>query len=242
MIQTETHTLDDAATGSTGLPLAGACLNFDCRHGYGSGFTLEARFTMGPGVTALVGPSGSGKSTVLSLIAGLIRPKFGRLSLGGRCVLDTEARRWVPPQRRGVGLVVQDHALFPHMSVRGNLLYGQRRRGSRGPSSQAERPDLAWVCRVLELGDLLGRRPGTLSGGQRQRVALGRALLQGPELLLLDEPLSALDEGLKGRIIEDLRRVLRAWAVPTLMVSHNVQEVRALAGRVIRMDQGRIMT
>jgi molybdate transport system ATP-binding protein len=209
-------------------------LHFDCRHRYASGFALDVAFEAGAGVTALFGPSGSGKSTVLALVAGTLRPLAGRVTLGGRVLVDTTARAWLPPEDRQVGLVFQDHLLFPHLTVRANLEYGLRRRPSR-------RVEFGRVVEILELGDLLGRYPATLSGGQRQRTALGRALLRGPELLLLDEPLTALDEELKDRILFYLERVFAAYHVPTVYVSHDRADVCRLADRVIVLREGKVV-
>src|SRR6185503_7433666 len=164
-------------------------LIFDCRHRYPAGFELEARFEAGAGVTALFGPSGSGKSTVLSIIAGMRRPDAGTVRLGDRVLFDAARGICLPPEKRGIGFVFQDLLLFPHLTVEANLRFGARRRPTRAIPFER-------VVEVLELGALLRRHPHTLSGGERQRTALGRAILRGPELLLLDEPLTALDEGL----------------------------------------------
>jgi molybdate transport system ATP-binding protein len=209
-------------------------LSFHCRHRYPSGFVLDARLEAGDGVTALVGPSGSGKSTILSLIAGILKAQDGKILLGDRILLDTSRNICLPPEKRRVGLVFQDQLLFEHMTVRGNLRYGQRRR----PARQIE---FDRVVDVLELRDLLDRRPRTLSGGQRQRTALGRTILHGPELLLLDEPLSALDPALKDRIVEYLSRAFAEWHIPTLLVSHHAEEVNRLAERTVVVEGGRIM-
>lgn len=208
-------------------------LTFHCRHRHSSGFELDVRFEADSGVTALFGPSGSGKTTVLSLIAGIRRPDFGVIRLGDRVLVDTARRVWLPPEARGIGLVFQDHQLFPHLSVRDNLRYGQRRRPMR-------QIDWQRAVEILELGPLLDRPPHTLSGGQKQRVALGRALLRGPDLLLLDEPLTALDPSLKERIIVYLQRVIAEYHVPTLFVSHDRPDVRRLAPRTIEIAAGRI--
>jgi molybdate transport system ATP-binding protein len=208
-------------------------LSFYCRHRYPSGFLLDARLEAGDGVTALVGPSGAGKSTILSLIAGILRAQEGLIVLGDRVLLDTAGKIFLPPEKRRVGLVFQDQLLFEHMTVRGNLRYGQRRRPAR-------QIDFDRVVDVLELRDLLDRHPRTLSGGQRQRTALGRTILHGPELMLLDEPLSALDAELKERIVEYLCRAFAEWQIPTLLVSHHAEDVKRLAGRTVRVEDGRV--
>jgi molybdate transport system ATP-binding protein len=209
-------------------------LHFDCRFRHASGFELALRFQTGEGVTALFGPSGSGKTTTLDLIAGLLRPEAGGISLGDRVLVDRGAGVFLPPDQRGIGYVFQDHLLFPHLSVRANLLFGHGRRSSR--PMKLER-----VVEVLEIGDLLSRRPMTLSGGQRQRVALGRALLRGPELLLMDEPLASLDEGLKGRILTYLARAVAEWRIPVLFVSHDQAHVRQVADRVVVIEAGKVI-
>ncbi len=210
-------------------------LSFHCRHRYASGFELDVSFETDQRATSLFGSSGSGKTSVLMLIAGLFRPDFGRIELGGRVLFDSATRRSLPANERRVGVVFQDHMLFPHLSVEGNLQYG-RRRGNRCRRAI----DYDRVIEVLELGDLLQRYPRQLSGGQRQRVALGRSLLAGPELLLLDEPLAALDEPLKQRVLDYLERVLEEWQIPILYVSHGAAEVRRLAQHVIVLDSGRV--
>jgi molybdate transport system ATP-binding protein len=211
-------------------------LEFDCVLRYPSGFCLEATFTVEAGVTALLGPSGSGKTSALSIVAGLRRPDRGRVRLGGEVLLDTAAGIQLPPERRGIGYVFQDFLLFPHLTVRRNLLYGWRRRRSGARTVAFER-----VVGVLELGDLLGRLPHTLSGGQRQRVALGRALLCGPRMLLLDEPLVGVDEALRFRVLDYVEQVLKEWDIPTLYVTHNQAEADRLARSVVRLEGGRVV-
>jgi molybdate transport system ATP-binding protein len=209
-------------------------LHFDCGLRYESGFEVAATFEAGSGVTALFGPSGAGKSTILSLIAGVLRPQRGSIRLGNRLLTDAEARVFMPPERRRLGVVFQDHLLFPHLTVRCNLRFGQGRHAVRTV-------DFGRLVEVLELGDLLERLPDALSGGQRQRVALGRALLCGPELLLMDEPLAALDRDLKDRVLTYLERALAEWRVPTLLVSHDQADVRRLAERVVIVETGRVV-
>jgi len=214
-------------------------LSFQCTHRYPGGFALETEFTTAADVTALVGPSGSGKTSILYIIAGLLTPHAGRVSLGERTLLDTHRGVNLKPEQRRVGLVFQDHLLFPHLSVRQNLLYGHRRR------SQSDRPEVGniepdRVIQVLELAPLIERAPRNLSGGEKQRVALGRALLSSPELLLMDEPLAGLDEALRERVLVYLERVLEEWRVPTIYVSHNPHEVRRLASAVILLEAGRV--
>lgn len=208
-------------------------LSFRAFHRYGSGFTLDLSFELERGVTALCGPSGNGKSTVLGILAGTLRPQEARVVLDDTVFVDTKKRIFLAPERRGVGFVFQDHLLFPHMSVGANLTYGLTRKPSRTV-------DCDRVVSILEIGDLLERAPHTLSGGQRQRVALGRALLRGPSLLLLDEPLTGLDAELKERILEYLTRVFSEWKVPTLFVSHDASDVSRLADRVITLRAGRL--
>lgn len=204
----------------------------ECQHRFPGGFRLDVHFRAVGGVTAVFGPSGSGKSTTLAFISGLMRPQQGRIELGGTVLLDTRRRVFVPPDRRKIGFVFQDHLLFPHLTIRANLRYGARRRPTR-------RIEFDRVVEILELGAMLDRYPRTLSGGQRQRAALGRAILRGPELLLMDEPLTALDLGLKERILTYLERVVKEYHLPTLFVSHDQTDVRRLADHVVVVEAGR---
>jgi molybdate transport system ATP-binding protein len=209
-------------------------LHFDAQLRYDSGFELDARFEIGSGVTALFGHSGSGKSTVLGLIAGILRPQNGSIQLGDRILVDTQRRVFVPPEKRRIGIVFQDHLLFPHLTVRKNLLFGHGRKGARAIELQR-------VVETFEIGDLLDRLPGTLSGGQRQRVSLGRAILRGPEMLLLDEPFAALERGLKDRILAYLTKAVTEWQIPTLFVSHDRADVQRLADKRVVIAHGRIV-
>jgi molybdate transport system ATP-binding protein len=215
---------------------AASLLEFDCRLSYAGGFVLDAAFHCQATVTVLSGPSGSGKTTILSAIAGLRAPQRGKIQLGEVALFDSSKGINLPPEARRIGYVFQDHLLFPHLRVRENLLYGRRRR-----RRDAQVIDFDRVVEVLELGALLAQLPHALSGGQKRRVALGRALLSGPRLLLLDEPLTALDEGLKVRILDYIELVLREWNVPTLYVTHDAGELERMAGQVVRLQGGRVV-
>jgi molybdate transport system ATP-binding protein len=211
-------------------------LEFACSLRYSSGFTLDASFTTQAHATVLSGPSGSGKTSILSILAGLRQPDRGSIRLDSTVLFDSATGVNLPPEARRIGYVFQDFLLFPHLSVRRNLLYGWRRR-----PADARPPSLERVVEVLELGDVLERLPHTLSGGQRQRVALGRALLRGPRLLLLDEPLASVDEALRQRVLGYVEQVLREWDIPTLYVTHNAAEAERLAQQVVRLEAGRVI-
>ncbi len=211
-------------------------LNFRAVHSYPGGFRLDLSFQATRLVTAIFGPSGSGKTTILEILAGLKRPQEGVVRLKDRILVDTAAGVFVPVQGRGVGMVFQDQLLFPHYSVQGNLRFGEKRR--RKPLD--DRVAFERVVEVLELDRLLKRHTRNLSGGERQRVALGRALLSSPDLLLLDEPLTGLDEELKSRVLNYIRRAIGEWRIPTLLVAHDFSEVRRLADWVISIRDGRV--
>ncbi len=209
-------------------------LSVSLHHRFGT-FTLDATFDAPPGVTALFGRSGSGKSTVVNAVAGLLHPDRGRISIDGTALLDTETRLNLPPHKRRMGYVFQDARLFPHLTVRQNLAYGQW----FAPNSRAT--DLPRIADLLGLGPLLPRRPGTLSGGEKQRVAIGRAILSNPRCLLMDEPLAALDEPRKAEILPYLERLRDELALPILYVSHSVAEVARLATTLVLLDAGRVV-
>jgi molybdate transport system ATP-binding protein len=196
------------------------------------GFRLQVHEQLEGRVTVLFGPSGAGKTTILEAIAGLRRPVSGRIALNGRDVFHSAARVDLPPHERHVGYVSQDVSLFPHLNVRRNLLYGQRSGG---------RLDLGTVTAMLEIERLLDRGAGGLSGGEKQRVALGRALMSAPEILLLDEPLAAVDVELRRRILPYLERIRDEVGVPMIYVTHDRDEARRFADRVLLLDRGSIV-
>lgn len=199
------------------------------------GFTLAARFETGGGVTALFGPSGSGKTTLVNLIAGLLRPDTGSIRIDGRTLVDTGSGVFLRPPERRIGYVFQEGRLFPHLSVRSNLLYG------RALTPKARRwGDLDTIVDLLDIQPLLGRRPAQLSGGEKQRVAIGRALLASPQCLLMDEPLAALDVARKAEILPFIERLRDEMRLPIVYVSHAVDEVARLADQVVRIEDGRV--
>ncbi|MGY6537155.1 MAG: molybdenum ABC transporter ATP-binding protein [Pararhodobacter sp.] len=209
-------------------------LALQIRHRF-DGFELEVEVTSPPGVTVLFGPSGSGKTTLVNAVAGLLRPDAGRVAVGDWVLLDTAARRFLPPHRRRIGYIFQEGRLFPHLTVRQNLAYGRwfAPRNAR-PESQER------VVEMLGIGHLLSRRPGALSGGEKQRVAIGRALLSAPRLILADEPLAALDEARKAEILPYFERLRDEVTVPILYVSHSSAEVARLATTVVALKGGKV--
>ena len=198
-------------------------------------FGLEVRFRAERGVTALFGRSGAGKTSVVNAIAGLVRPTRGRIAVDGRALFDHALRVDVPRHRRRVGYVFQEPRLFPHLSVRQNLLYGRW----FSPRA-ARRVALDEVVELLGVAPLLPRRPGTLSGGERQRVAIGRALLASPRLLLMDEPLASLDAARKDEILPYLDRLRAEAGVPIVYVTHALEEVSRLADTMVVLSGGRV--
>ena len=192
--------------------------------------TIACRFTAPAGITALVGPSGAGKSSVLEAIAGLLRPEAGRIAVGGAVLFDGAAGVNLAPEQRACGMVFQDLRLFPHRRVRENLLYGHR---FAPPDRRFMSLDEA--AAFLDIAPLLDRRPRTLSGGEAQRVAIGRALLAGPRFLLMDEPLTALDDARREAIIAVILRIRAELALPILLVSHDRADVARLADTVVEL-------
>lgn len=198
-------------------------------------FPITADFSVHkPGVTALFGPSGAGKSSVIHMMAGLLRPDDGYIRVQDRDLFHKEKGIHLPPERRRIGCVFQDARLFPHMKVQTNLTYGMR----LVPESQRF-IDFSAVVDLLGIGHLLDRRPAKLSGGEKQRVAIGRALLTSPRLLLMDEPLAALDADRKRDLLPFIQDLSRKFQVPILYVSHAVDEIRCLADRMILMKEGK---
>jgi molybdate transport system ATP-binding protein len=209
-------------------------LTVDIRHRLGD-FALDARFESEGHLTALFGRSGSGKTSLVNIIGGLIRPDEGRVTVDGETLVDTRAGILVPRHRRRVGYVFQEGRLFPHLSVRANLLYGQ------WFTPAARRYEtLKRVVELLGLEALLDRRPGSLSGGEKQRVAIGRALLASPRLLLMDEPLASLDEGRKQEILPYIELLRDVTRIPIVYVSHSISEVTRLATTVVVLSGGRV--
>lgn len=205
------------------------------RHRLGD-FLLDVAFE-GPadGTTVLFGPSGAGKSATLAIIAGTLRAADARIAIGDHLLTDTSAHVRIPPERRRIGIVHQDARLFPHMPVRANLLYGWARAPGARPIG------LDQVVETLAIGHLLDRRTADLSGGERQRVALGRALLSQPELLLLDEPVSALDAARRDEALTYIETLRASFRLPIVYVTHDEDEARRLGDFVVRMDAGRVV-
>jgi molybdate transport system ATP-binding protein len=208
-------------------------LEVDVRGQFGS-FRLEARFTAGHGVTALFGRSGAGKTSLVNFLAGLNRPEAGRIAVDGHVLFDSAAGIDLPPERRRLGYVFQDGRLFPHLDVRSNLTYGMRLVPKAERHHSFDR-----VVGLLNLDGLLARRPATLSGGEKQRVAIGRALLASPRLLLMDEPLAAVDLLHKAEILPFIERLRDNLRLPIVYVSHKVEEVVRLADTLVVLSQGR---
>lgn len=198
-------------------------------------FDFAAGFTVEGSRIGIFGPSGSGKSTLSNLLSGLLAADAGTIHLDDRCLFDSQARINLSPEKRRVAVVFQQAHLFPHLNVQRNLLYGYRR-----TAAERRKLKLEEVAAALDITRLLGRSVGELSGGEKQRVALGRALLACPELLILDEPLSALDKNLKEQIIPYLRKTLRRFEIPYLYISHSLSEMRLLTDQVLLFADGQL--
>ena len=198
-------------------------------------FSLALKFEAKGGATALFGPSGAGKTSAVNMIAGLVAPDRGRITLDETTLFDSVVRINVPAHRRRIGYVFQEGRLFPHLTVAQNLDYGRWMSGISADPDERER-----IVALLEIGALLKRRPGHLSGGERQRVAFGRALLMKPRLLLLDEPLASLDRARKLEILPYLARLRDEANVPMIYVSHQAGEIQKLCSQVVRIEDGRV--
>jgi len=209
-------------------------LAVDITHRQGD-FRLDVRFETGSGLVALFGRSGAGKTSVINIIAGLIRPDRGRVAIDGAALVDTANAIFVPRHRRRIGYVFQEGRLFPHLTVKQNLLYGRWFAPESPP-----REDFDRVVELLGIAGLLDRRPSRLSGGEKQRVAIGRALLADPRLLLMDEPLASLDEGRKAEILPYIERLRDRSRIPIVYVSHSVAEVARVASSVVLLSDGKV--
>lgn len=214
---------------------AGSGLAVDVALSVGGNRITAAFQTPPAGITALFGPSGAGKTSLLHAIAGLIRPTEGRITLGHVRLFDSFAQTDVPPDKRGAGVVFQDDRLFPHKTVKGNLLYG----AGRLPQ-QARQDTLVKISRLLDIEALLDRRPSGLSGGERRRVAIGRALLSAPKVLLLDEPLTGLDAARREDVMAYIARIAHSEQIPILYITHGLDEVLRLADRMVTLEEGAV--
>jgi len=211
-------------------------LAVDIRARLSKNFALEANFATPPGITILFGRSGSGKTTLLNCIAGLVRPDAGRIALESRVLFDVAANIDLPPAQRAVGFLFQDLALFPHLTVEQNVEYGLTKL-----STNARRERVAAILDAMRVGALTRRKPAEVSGGEKQRVALARSLVTDPSMLLLDEPLAALDAITKSSIIADLRAWNAAHGIPIIYVTHSLQEAFAVGESVVVLEAGKII-
>lgn len=200
-------------------------------------FTVDVAFSSdAAGITALFGRSGSGKTTVINMVAGLIPPDEGYITVKGRTLFDSAQSIDIPPERRRCGYIFQDGRLFPHLTVKANLTYGMNLVPRAGRYVSYDQ-----VVELLGIGHLLARRPARLSGGEKQRVAIGRALLTSPSLLLMDEPLASLDSARKGEVLPFIDRLPRELSIPILYVTHSLDEILNLADMVVLLDSGRVV-
>ncbi len=200
------------------------------------GITVDVSFEFGRGILVLFGPSGSGKSTILSCIAGLQHPDIGDISLNGKTFYSSSEGIAIPARSRRIGYVFQDYALFPHMTVKNNIMYGIPERCKRGKGYRLGALD---IMRMLKIDHLQTRYPCQLSGGEKQRVALARALMVEPDLLLLDEPLSALDSANRKNLQQELRNLQQSWDIPFVLVTHSRSEMEKLANEILFIEQGK---
>ncbi|MCL2029894.1 MAG: molybdenum ABC transporter ATP-binding protein [Deltaproteobacteria bacterium] len=187
------------------------------------------------GIAALFGPSGAGKSSVINMVAGLMKPAWGSIHIRGRCLFDSVRGIDLPPEKRNVGYVFQEGFLFPHLSIKGNLLYGRRR------GDQSGGIDFDQVVDLLDIRRLLPRKPKNLSCGEKQRVAFGRAVLSKPDILLMDEPLASLDEARKEEMLPFIKDLNAHFSIPILYVSHSLEEILVLTDSIIKLANGKIV-
>lgn len=198
-------------------------------------FELEVDISLRNGILALVGPSGAGKTTILQCIAGLQTPSWGEINIHGKTVFSSEHSADVPIRNRHIGYVFQDYALFPHMTVEKNVMYGKPNKGSTLNKVLV----VSNVLEMLKIEHLRNRYPNQISGGEKQRVALARALMTEPDLLLLDEPLSALDQDTRSTLQQELLKLQAQWQIPFILVTHDVQEAEMLGDQIIKLDLGK---
>jgi molybdate transport system ATP-binding protein len=210
------------------------------RHG-ASRFQLDVRFASQAARLALFGPSGAGKTQVLKMIAGIVHPDSGRVEVAGQRLYNSAAGIQLPPQQRGLGFVLQDYALFPHLTVSQNVAFALHR-GWRNPTRDVRAPAAERWIEALHLQAVVGQYPHQLSGGQRQRVALARALVHEPAALLLDEPFAALDQALRRRLRAELHELQAQLRIPTLLITHDDDDLRELADEVVMLRGGRVVT
>lgn len=215
---------------------SGQCLSVRITHRLSNSFALEAAFEASAGFTMILGPSGSGKTTLLNCIAGLARPDAGRIALGARVLFDSDERIDMPVAERRLGYVFQNLALFPHLTVAQNVQYGIAKLPTEERHAQ-----MMTMLDSFRIAHLVARKPGEISGGERQRVALARSLVTNPDALMLDEPLTALDNSTKSKILDDLRAWNASHQIPILYVTHSPEEAFALGERVVVLDGGRIL-
>jgi len=198
-------------------------------------FELEVDISLSHGILALVGPSGAGKTTILQCVAGLQTPSWGEIKINGEVVFSSEQGADIPIRNRRIGYVFQDYALFPHMTVEKNVMYGKPQKGSTPNKVMT----VSNLLEMLKIEHLRNRYPNQISGGEKQRVALARALMTEPELLLLDEPLSALDQDTRSTVQQELLKLQTQWQIPFIVVTHDVHEAEILGDQIIKLDQGK---
>ncbi len=198
-------------------------------------FELQIDIALNNGILAVVGPSGAGKTTLLQCIVGLQKPTWGEIQIGSRLIFSSEQGTNLPTRKRRIGYVFQDYALFPHMTVEKNVLYGMSKENKLSKRNLS----VSSILTMLKIDHLGKRYPGEISGGEKQRVALARALMTSPELLLLDEPLSALDQDTRSALQQELLKIQRQWQIPIILVTHDTLEAKLLGDQIIRITSGK---